>query len=98
MLEPEAGGAVRVRPQRQLQQFYACLTETQLAMFRRRNFMDHLVRLVSTRDVSWDASDPWPFLSMILTSWPILRMAIAERVTFGEVATRDVDWYADRTP
>ena len=98
VLEPEAGGAVRVRPQRQLQQFYACLTETQLAMFRRRDFMNHLVRLLSTRDVSWDASDPWPFLSMILTSWPILRMAIAERVPFGEVATRDVDWYADRAP
>lgn len=89
---------VRVRRQRHLQQFYACLTETQLAMFRRRGFRQHLVRLLSTRDVSWDAADPWPFLGMIFTSWPILRQAMAERATFGEVATRDVDWYADDGP
>jgi hypothetical protein len=95
VLDPAGITPVRVRPQRHLQQFYACLTETQLAMFRRRGFRDHLARLVSTRDVSWEASDPWPFLSMIFTSWPILRMAMTERVPFGEVAARDVGWYAD---
>ncbi|KPF91388.1 hypothetical protein IP81_10710 [Novosphingobium sp. AAP83] len=98
VLDPAGDATVRIRPQRQLQQFYACLTEAQLAMFRRRGFKDQLARLFTTRDVSWDATDPWPFLSMMFTSWPILRMAMAERVPFGEVATRDVGWYADGAP
>ena len=67
-------------------------------MFRRKGFKEQLRRLFSTRDVTWDASDPWPFLSMMFTSWPIMRMAMAERVPFGEVATRDVDWYPDGAP
>ena len=95
VLNPADTATVRVRPQRHLQQFYACLTEAQLAMFRRKGFKEQLKRLFSTRDVTWDASDPWPFLSMMSTSWPIMRMAMAERVPFGEVATRDVDWYPD---
>lgn len=98
VLDPAGSKLVRVRPQRHLQQFYACLTEAQLAMFRRKGFKDQLKRLFSTRDVSWDRSDPWPFLSMMFTSWPIMRMAMAERVPFGEVATRDVDWYPDGAP
>lgn len=95
VLDPASCAPVRVRPQRNLQQFYSCLTEAQLAMFHRKGFRNQLSRLLSTRDVTWDASDPWPFLSMTFTSWPILRMAIAERVPFGEVAARDVGWYAD---
>jgi predicted ATP-grasp superfamily ATP-dependent carboligase len=98
VLNPADTAPVRVRPQRQLQQFYACLTEAQLAMFRRRGFMEQLKRLFSTRDVTWASSDPWPFLSMMFTSWPIMRMAMAERVPFGEVATRDVDWYPGGAP
>jgi predicted ATP-grasp superfamily ATP-dependent carboligase len=98
VLNPADTAPVRVRPQRQLQQFYACLTEAQLAMFRRRGFKEQLKRLFSTRDVTWDTSDPWPFLSMMFTSWPIMRMAMAERVPFGEVATRDVDWYPGGAP
>jgi len=95
VLDPGGMTPVRVRPQRHLQQFYSCLTEAQLAMFRGKGFKDQLARLFSTRDVTWDWSDPWPFLSMMVTSWPIMRMAMAERVPFGEVATRDVDWYPD---
>ncbi len=93
VLDPGRPPLVRVRRHRALQQFYSCLTETQLAMVRGRGFRDRLARLLTTRDVSWDWRDPWPFLSMTLTSWPIIRMAIAEGVPFGEVATRDVGWY-----
>ncbi|WP_353229962.1 ATP-grasp domain-containing protein [Novosphingobium sp.] len=93
VLNPTGHAPVRVRRQRQLQQFYACLTETQLAMLRGRGWRDRLARLLTTRDVTWDWRDPWPFLSMIVTAWPIIRMAMAQRVPFGEVATRDVGWY-----
>jgi len=98
VLDPAGTSTVRVRPQRHLQQFYSCLTEAQLAMFRRKGFRDQVGRLFSTRDVSWEWSDPWPFVSMMFTSWPILRMAMAERVPFGEVAARDVSWTADGAP
>lgn len=84
---------VRVRKYRHMQQFYACLTETQMAMLRFRRFGTSLKRLLTARDVTWAWDDPWPFLSMIVTSWPIIRMALTEGTSFGAVATRDVGWY-----
>jgi hypothetical protein len=30
---------------------------------------------------------------MTLTSWPIIRMAVSQGVSFGEAATHDVGWY-----
>ncbi len=86
------GSAPVVRPERELQQFYSCLTEAQLALVsaRGRRALRHLV---STRDVTWDRTDPWPFLGMIGTSWPIIREAVRRRATFGEVATLDIGWY-----
>jgi predicted ATP-grasp superfamily ATP-dependent carboligase len=93
VLEPGWAGPVRLWPYRTLQQFYACLTETQGAMLRRKGFLPALKSLVTTRDVSWDWRDPWPFLSMIGTSWPIIWQAITKGARFGEVATQDVGWY-----
>ncbi len=93
VLDPRWSGPVRVRRYRKLQQFYACLTETQGAMLRGSGFFASLKHLVTTRDVSWDGRDPWPFLSMILTSWPIIWQAITKGARFGEVATEDIGWY-----
>jgi hypothetical protein len=93
VLSPQASPPVGVRRHSNLQQFYSCLTETQMAMFRGRGFRHRLGRLVGTRDVTWDWRDPWPFLSMTLTSWPIIRMAVSKGVSFGEAATHDVSWY-----
>ncbi|GEN98312.1 hypothetical protein NSE01_01450 [Novosphingobium sediminis] len=93
VLEPGWQGQVRVRRQRTLQQFYACLTETQAAMLRGKGFLPSLKSLITTRDVSWDWRDPWPFMSMILTSWPIIWQSITKGARFGEVATLDVGWY-----
>ena len=94
ILDP-ASAAIRLRPQAELQQFYSCLTETQMALFRRDGVPGHLRRLLTTRDVTWDLRDPAPFLTMTWTSWPIIAQAIARRATFGEVATLDVGWYED---
>lgn len=93
VLEPAWAGPVRVRRHKVLQQFYACLTETQGAMLRGRGFLVSLRQLATARDVSWDWRDPWPFASMILTSWPIIWQSITTGARFGEVATRDVGWY-----
>ena len=93
VLDPRWSGPVRVRRYRKLQQFYACLTETQGAMLRGKGFLASLKHLVTTRDVSWDRRDPWPFVSMILTSWPIIWQAMTKGARFGEVATEDIGWY-----
>jgi hypothetical protein len=82
---------LRFRPETRLQQFYSCLTEAQLGVFR-GGFGRKLRTLFTTRDVTWSRQDPRPFLTMTATSWPIIRAAIARRATFGEVATLDVGW------
>jgi len=85
---------VRMREETRLQQFWSCLTETQLAAFRREKAaLGHLRGLVTTRDVTWAARDPMPLLTMPWTAWPILREAAHKRVPFGEVATLDVAWF-----
>jgi predicted ATP-grasp superfamily ATP-dependent carboligase len=89
----EPGFIPSYRPEACLQQFYSALTETQMSLFRRGPFRENLRQLFSTRDVSWDRRDPMPFLTMTATSWPIIRMAMARGVPFGEVATLDVGWY-----
>lgn len=86
---------LRFRPETRLQQFYSCLTETQLSLFRGGGFAQNLRTLLTTRDVTWSARDPKPFLTMTATSWPIIREAMARRATFGEVATLDVGWRGD---
>jgi predicted ATP-grasp superfamily ATP-dependent carboligase len=89
---------LRHRSATRLQQFWSCLTETQLALFRRDpEFRRHLRNLFTTRDASWSARDPAPLLTMPYTAWPILRMAAQRRVPFGEVATLDVGWFEDPT-
>jgi hypothetical protein len=87
----------RHRPERTLQQFWSCLTETQLSLFKGGPFRANLRRLLTTRDVCWQARDPWPLLAMPWTSWPIIRDAARKGVPFGEVATLDVGWYEDAT-
>ncbi|WP_137181331.1 ATP-grasp domain-containing protein [Roseomonas sp. AR75] len=89
-----ARDTVRHREATRLQQFWSCLTETQLALFRRDPaFGRHLRNLFSTRDVTWAARDMAPLLTMPWTAWPIMRDAARQRVPFGEVATQDVGWF-----
>ena len=89
------GTAVRFRPDRQLQQFWSCLTETQHAFGDWPRFRANLQQLVGTRDVTWHWRDPLPLLTMPYTAWQIIAMARARGVPFGEVATLDVGWYGD---
>lgn len=96
IIEPDAPGP-RHRAETQLQQFWSCLTEAQAGMFQ-RGFRAKLRRLLTTRDVTWQARDPWPLLSMPITAWPIIRLASARRVPFGEVATLDVGWFEGEVP
>jgi predicted ATP-grasp superfamily ATP-dependent carboligase len=89
---PETLAAARMRPQMHLQQFYASLTETQGSLRDRARFAANLRMLRAARDVTWSWRDPLPFVTMPLTSWKIIAMAIAHRRSFGEVAMLDVAW------
>jgi hypothetical protein len=85
------GRAPRFRRERVLQQFWSVLTAATARTFR-RGYYPLLGRALSTRDVTWAARDPLPLLTMPWTAWPILSAARREKLSFGEVATRDLDW------
>lgn len=91
LLEPDDDAPLRLRPERLQQQFYPCLTETQKSVFGgplRENFRC----LVQARDVTASWRDPWPFVSMPWTAWPIIEQSIRQGCTFGEVAMSDLVW------
>jgi biotin carboxylase len=94
MISPASVEQIRLRPERRLQQFWACLTEVQKKPLGRTLFQG-LAQLFSTPDVSWSRSDPWPLLGMPYTAWPIIAAANRAGVSFGEVATSDLDWRGD---
>jgi len=89
--DPASVEQLRLRPERRLQQFWACLTEVQKKPFGGALFKG-VAQLFSTRDVSWRWNDPWPLLGMPYTAWPIIAAANRAGVSFGEVATSDLDW------
>lgn len=86
------GAPVRMAETMVMQQFYSTLTALTGVMFRRGYFRT-LRTLLGTRDVTWSWRDPLPFLTMTWTTWPLIRLALARRVPFGEVATLDVGWF-----
>ena len=92
LLAPQAATPLRFKPQRLMQQFYPCLTETQRTMFGDGPFRQNLRHLAAARDVTWSARDPWPLVSQPWTSWPIIEQAMRRRCTFGEVAMSDLAW------
>jgi len=83
---------LRFRPERHLQQFWSCVTETQNSFGDWPRFGANFRHLFGTRDVTWQARDPLPLLTMPWTAWPIIRAAREKGVPFGEVATLDVGW------
>ena len=94
IIAPDTAQPIRFRPVTRLQQFWSCLTETQLSLFRRNGgFARNFRNLLTTPDATWHRRDPWPLLSMPYTAWPIMRLAAQRRVPFGEVATLDVGWF-----
>ena len=85
------------RAETQLQQFYSVLTVLSGVMFR-RGYFSVMRQLLGTCDVTWCWRDPMPALSMIWTTWPIIRLSIERGVPFSEVATLDVGWFEGEIP
>jgi hypothetical protein len=76
-----------------MQQFYPTLTEVQAAMFKGPHYWDRLKVLRTAQDVTWDARDPMPFITMPITAFSIIAMSIRQQQTFGQVSTRDISWF-----
>lgn len=84
---------IRMKPKTLMQQFYPTLTEVQAAMFRGPHYWERLKVLRTATDVTWDARDPMPFITMPITAFSIIAMSIRQQQTFGQVSTQDISWF-----
>ncbi len=90
LAEPGTAPAIGYRPERLMQQFFPCLTETQASVFRPARFRSNWRYLTTSRDVTWDRTDPWPLIMLVPNSATILRRAIFRGESFGAAATADI--------
>jgi carbamoylphosphate synthase large subunit len=88
----DATAPLRLRECIHLQQMWACLTETQASFGNWPVFRRHLQHLLTTRDVSWSWSDPWPLIGMPWAAWTIIARSRALSISFGEAASMDIVW------
>ncbi|MEL6956084.1 MAG: hypothetical protein AAFO88_05535, partial [Pseudomonadota bacterium] len=92
ILDPEDAAAVGHKPDILMQQFYPSLTEAQGAMFKPSKRAEAWRYLRTSKDVTWQRDDPWPFILMTFTSWDILKRSIFKGESFGEAAVADIAW------
>jgi hypothetical protein len=95
VLAPEDATPIRRKPHPLMQQFWACLTEVQ-ASVGKPGFAEARRALLAAKDVTWDARDPLPLLTMPITSFSILYRALMQKRSFGDVATDDIAWFGDQ--
>lgn len=93
IIDPDNAGPPALRPQRLMQQFYPCLTETQAAVFNGGDWRASLRHLLRAKDVTWRLDDPLPFLLMPLTAGKIMLRTILGGQSFGKAATFDIQWH-----
>ncbi|MEO0786774.1 MAG: hypothetical protein AAFY10_13845 [Pseudomonadota bacterium] len=92
ILDSEGAEAVGHKPDVLMQQFFPCLTEAQGAMFKPSKRAEAWRYLRTSKDVTWQRDDPWPFILMTFTSWDILKRSIFKGESFGEAAVADIAW------
>lgn len=84
---------IRFKQTKLMQQFYPTLTEVQAAMFKGPHYWDRLKVLRTAQDVTWDARDPMPFITMPITGFSIIALSMRQQQTFGQVSTQDITWF-----
>ncbi|MEM1106116.1 MAG: hypothetical protein AAGH87_06975 [Pseudomonadota bacterium] len=87
-----ATGPIGFKPEVLQQQFYPCLTEAQGAMLSPSRRAAIWPYLRTSKDVTWDRRDPWPFILMTFTSWRLLWRALTKGERMGEAAVADISW------
>ncbi|MEM9529418.1 MAG: hypothetical protein AAGA23_00725 [Pseudomonadota bacterium] len=92
LTDPASCHELRLRPHRLMQQFYPCLTETQLAFGKWPRFRRYLGQLIRAKEVCFQWRDPLPFWLLPYAAWPILSMTLFQGKSFGEAATWDIEW------
>lgn len=83
---------VRMKSQAAFQEGHTTLLEVYSVIFRPREFVRRIGYMTRAKDVLWSMRDPLPFLLMTPLSWPVLRQVMFEGTSFGEAATRDIEW------
>ncbi len=81
---------VQFRSETRLHQFYTSLTETQSSLFKPHRMRTGIKIMRTHTDVTWQLSDPLPFLLMTPLSLPIIWRSLREGISLGEAATRDI--------
>jgi ATP-grasp domain len=77
---------------RPMMQFFSTLTEVQSNMFR-AGFFAKLKAMFGARDVTWQARDPLPLLTLPIVAFPMIMKSIQTGKSFGEVFTDDIMWF-----
>ncbi len=75
-----------------LTESYSCYTAVLKSLFTASGFREHLASFRAARDVTWMREDPWPFLLMMINTWPIIWGSVRHRQSFAVAAVRDIEW------
>ncbi|MGA1342484.1 MAG: ATP-grasp domain-containing protein [Hyphomonas sp.] len=92
VLALEQAVPIAMRSARSFQEGHTALLEVYSALFRPPEFFRRLRAFLTSQDVLLRLNDPLPFLLFTPMSWPVLRLALFERISLGEAATRDITW------
>lgn len=95
---PQMTDSLNMRPQKLMQQFYPCLTETQGSLFRRDHFLEKAGIMWRAKEVNFSWRDPLPLWLMPFTSWQIMKRAFLHGESFGEASTHDIAWFEEVSP
>ena len=96
LLDPKSDLQCGLKPPSRFQEGHTCLTKAYAHILQPRTFLGRLKLLFSTQDVLWSPGDRAPFVLMTPMSWPILSQVMFKGASFGEAATRDIEWRPDR--
>jgi predicted ATP-grasp superfamily ATP-dependent carboligase len=92
---PQETNKLRLRPHQLMQQFYPCLTETQVSLFKRDEFFNKAKIMLKAKEVNFSWRDPLPLWLMPITSWQIMKRAFINGESFGEASTFDIAWFEE---
>lgn len=95
IVNPEKTDTLKMRPQKLMQQFYPCLTETQASLFKRDDFLKKAGIMWKAKEVNFAWRDPLPLWLMPFTSWQIMKRAFINGESFGEASTYDIAWFEE---
>ncbi|MEO1241898.1 MAG: ATP-grasp domain-containing protein [Pseudomonadota bacterium] len=92
LLGQSLGRPIRLKPEQTFQEGHTTLLEAYGRILHPKEFVTRIRQMLGARDVLWSISDPAPFFLMTPMSWEVLKKVMFENASFGEAATRDIEW------